>query len=71
MTPAPSSDRDADVRHQLAGAVGEGGLDAAWAAYADARIAGLCHEGAWEVALGAAARPAYEADAHARSSPTP
>ncbi len=47
------SDHDATVRQRLAAAAPEADLDAAWAAYQDARIAGLCHEGAWEVALGA------------------
>ncbi len=36
-------------------------LEAARAAYHDARLAGLCHDGAWEIALGTAAeRPAEQ-----------
>ena len=52
MTP-PRSPREAAVRRQLAAAVEPARLGAACAAYHDARVAGLCHEGAWEVALGA------------------
>ena len=51
--PVPT-EPDAEVRRRLAGAVPEADQAAAWAAYEEARIAGLCHEGAWEVALGAA-----------------
>ncbi|HLT48332.1 MAG TPA: hypothetical protein VK002_13945 [Rubricoccaceae bacterium] len=61
MTHTPSrTDPDAEVRRRLAEAVPEDRLDAAWAAYEEARIAGLCHEGAWEAALGAAALPRRE-----------
>lgn len=51
MTP-PLTRREAAARRQLAAAVGSARLGAAWAAYEAARVAGLCHEGAWEVALG-------------------
>lgn len=54
MTPTLPT-RDAAVRQRLAADVPEADLDAAWAAYEAAKIAGLCHEGAWEVALGTAA----------------
>jgi hypothetical protein len=47
------TEHDTEVRRRLADAVPEAGRDAAWAAYEAARVAGLCHEGAWEVALGA------------------
>ena len=59
----PPSHSGSDARRRLADTLGEAApedrIDAAWAAYEEARIAGLCHEGAWEVALGAAtpARP--------------
>jgi len=36
-------------------------LDAALTAYEDAKLRGLCHEGAWEVAMGAIR--AWDADA--------
>ena len=49
----PLSERDAAVRQRLAAAVGPARLEAAWETYRDAGMAGLCHEGAWEVALGA------------------
>ncbi len=42
------------VRRRLAAAVPPEHLGAACDAYEAASIAGLCHEGAWEVALGAA-----------------
>jgi hypothetical protein len=49
------SDRDIEgVREalrRLAAAVDDGGLERAAAAYEDARVDGLCHEGAWERAL--------------------
>ncbi len=58
-TPTPPlSERDAAVRQRLAVAVEPARLDAAWEAYQSASISGLCHEGAWEVALGA--RPESE-----------
>ena len=44
--------RETSTRGRLAAAVGPACLGAAWEAYHDARVAGLCHEGAWEVALG-------------------
>ena len=59
---APRTEREADVRRRLAAAVGEAEVEAAWTAYEDARIAGLCHEGAWEVALGRARRSASSAE---------
>lgn len=59
---APLTGREAAVRRRLAAAVGEAEVDAAWAAYYDARTAGLCHEGAWEVALGRARRSASRAE---------
>lgn len=68
MTP-PLTDHEASVHRQLEAAVAPGRLVAACAAYHDARVAGLCHEGAWEVALGArredeptAPRPSLTAD---------
>ena len=51
----PAHQTDADVFRRLAHAVGDADLEAAWVAYEQARIAGLCHEGAWEIALGTAA----------------
>ncbi|MFN2136268.1 MAG: hypothetical protein ACK2UK_09955 [Candidatus Promineifilaceae bacterium] len=44
---------------QLAAAVGDAHLQAALAAYEDARMDGLCHDGAWEIALqaGHSAKP--------------
>lgn len=65
MTP-PLTRREAAARRQLAAAVGPAHLGAAWAAYRDARMAGLCHEGAWEVALGSSGGTT-EADAFAHS----
>ena len=38
---------------QLAEAVRAACLEAALRGYADARMSGLCHEGAWEAAVGA------------------
>lgn len=46
------TERDAEVPRRLAAAIGQAGLAPAWTAYEQACIAGLCHEGAWEVALG-------------------
>lgn len=59
--PRPSHQPDADLRRLLANAVPEAEFDLAWAAYEEARIAGLCHEGAWEVALGTRTEPASHA----------
>ena len=42
---------DDDLRARLAEVVGEDQADAALAAYEQASIAGLCHEGAWEAAV--------------------
>ncbi len=50
-----SAPADLSAEKQLARAVPPERFDAAWAAYQAARVAGLCHEGAWEAALGAAA----------------
>lgn len=55
VQPNSPTDPDAEVRRRLAAVVPEADGDAAWAAYEEARIAGLCHEGAWEIALGTAA----------------
>ena len=52
LTPRPPTHND-EIRQQLAAAVGPARLGAAWEAYQSASISGLCHEGAWEVALGA------------------
>lgn len=38
---------------RIAEAVRRACIDAALEAYEDAQIRGLCHEGAWEVAIGA------------------
>jgi hypothetical protein len=55
---------DAEIRQRLAAAVPEADLEAARAAYEEAKVAGLCHEGAWEVALGAAHLLAERPAAH-------
>ena len=71
MTP-PVPTLDAEVRQRLAAAVPEADFEAAWAAYVEAKIAGLCHEGAWEAALGtrpAEAGPRAHPDT-ARRAPT-
>ncbi|HEX7071100.1 MAG TPA: acetyltransferase [Rhodothermales bacterium] len=53
----PAREPDEALRQLLAAAVGEENADAALAAYEEAAIQGLCHEGALEVALGAVDRP--------------
>ena len=53
MAQIPPKQTDETLRPQLAAAVGEDNADEAMKAYEDAAIAGLCHEGAWEAALGA------------------
>ncbi len=45
-----------DIDARLAEALPSDALEAALAAYHDALISGLCHDGAWEIALDA--RPA-------------
>ena len=42
---------DESIRRRLAAVVGPDRLDAAMRAYEDASIAGLCHDGAWEIAV--------------------
>ena len=58
--PSVSCLTETAVQRRLAGAVEPDRFEAAWAAYEAARLAGLCHEGAWEVALGAASETAGE-----------
>ena len=56
QTPMSASEDDisqAEARVRLAEAVRTACLEAARQAYEDARMSGLCHEGAWEVAVGA------------------
>lgn len=62
MPEPPATERDAEAHRRLAAAVPEADLEAAWAAYEGALIAGLCHEGAWEVALGRARGPTPTAE---------
>ena len=61
-------DPDRAARQRLAAAVEPAHLGAAWAAYRAAKVAGLCHEGAWEVALGTTRLPSERPVAH-RPSP--
>lgn len=42
-----------DIHHQLAEAVRAACVEAALQSYEDAKISGLCHEGAWECAVSA------------------
>jgi len=51
-----SDTRHEDERRRLARAVREACVQAALAAYEEAGIAGLCHEGAWECAVSAIRR---------------
>lgn len=54
---------------EVAEAVREACLDAALSAYEDARIAGLCHEGAWEAAVSAVRRLDLERITNASATP--
>ena len=67
MTASTSHPPDCAGRQRLVSAVEPARLEAACAAYHDARVAGLCHAGAWEVALGA--RPENPAPSPAPSRP--
>lgn len=51
--PSPVHPASQEATLRLAEAVRDACLNAALAGYEDARIRGLCHEGAWEAAVGA------------------
>ena len=56
QTPMPASEDDtsqAEAHLRLAEAVRTACLESVLQAYEDAQMRGLCHEGAWEVAVGA------------------
>ena len=48
----PARDIDETLRDELAEVVGEDHAYEALRAYEEAAMQGLCHEGAWEVAVG-------------------
>ncbi len=51
-----------DLDERLAEAVPAERLEAALAAYHDSRLAVLCHDGAWEIALGTNEAPRHAAE---------
>lgn len=64
MTPAAPA-------QPLAESIREAFVEAALAAYEDARVRGLCHEGAWEIAVGALRQVDVAALLERESAPEP